>query len=73
MQLLTLRLAPENKPGSSTAFERRKFAMTVKQRNDEVRVDTAKTIGPRLAGLGARTWADLQSSLLSAKIAARRV
>lgn len=49
---LIVRLAPEGSNEEAVLLSKDgKVVKTVKQHNDEVRVDVAKTIGPKLAGL----------------------
>lgn len=49
---LIVRLAPEGSDEEAVLLSKDgKVVQTVKQHNDAVRVDVAKTIGPRLAGL----------------------
>jgi hypothetical protein len=49
---LIVRLAPEGSNDEAVLLDDKgEVQMTVKEHNDSVRVDVAKTIGPRLAGL----------------------
>lgn len=49
---LIVRLAPEGSPGGAVLLDKDgKVVKTVKEHNDSVRADVAKTVGPRLAGL----------------------
>jgi hypothetical protein len=49
---LIVRLAPEGSPGGAVLLdEKGNVTKTVKEHNDSVRSDVAKTVGPRLAGL----------------------
>lgn len=49
---LIVQLAPEGSDDEAVLLDKQgKVVMTVKEHNDSVRVDVAKTIGPRLAGL----------------------
>ena len=49
---LIVRLAPEGSQGGAVLLDKDgNVVKTVKEHNDSVRVDVAKTVGPRLAGL----------------------
>lgn len=54
---LIVKLAPEGSPGGAVLLDKDgNVVTTVKEHNDSVRMDVAKTVGPRLAGLeGADT------------------